>query len=54
MPSGLPARFTIAPGRWGWRGAVAPAGPREPPERPQARGRIEGLTGAGHVVMDAA
>jgi transposase len=36
---------------------VAPAGPRQPPERPQARGLLEGLADRGriaHVIADAA
>ena len=37
---GLPIRTIITPGQWG--------------ERPQARGLIEGLTEARHVIMDAA
>ncbi len=37
---GLPIRFTITPGQWG--------------DCPQARGLIEGLTGVGHVMADAA
>jgi len=37
---GLPIRFTITPGQWG--------------DSPQARGLIEGLTAAQHVIMDAA
>ena len=37
---GLPIRFTITPGQWG--------------DSPQARGLIEGLTEAQHVIMDAA
>ena len=37
---GLPIRFTITRGQWG--------------DSPQARGLIEGLSGVGHVIMDAA
>ncbi|MDP5336860.1 MAG: IS5 family transposase [Paracoccaceae bacterium] len=37
---GLPIRFAITPGQWG--------------DCPQARGLIEGLTGVGHVMADAA
>ena len=37
---GLPIRTVITPGQWG--------------DSPQARGLIEGLTGAQHVIMDAA
>jgi transposase len=37
---GLPIRFTITPGQWG--------------DCPQARGLLEGLTGIGHVIADAA
>ena len=37
---GLPVRFAITPGHWG--------------DSPQARGLLEGMTGVGHVVMDAA
>lgn len=37
---GLPIRLTVTPGQWG--------------DCPQARGLIEGLTGIGHVMADAA
>ena len=37
---GLPIRIEITPGQWG--------------DCPQARGLIEGLTGVGHVMADAA
>ncbi|QBY00820.1 hypothetical protein E2K80_08830 [Rhodophyticola sp. CCM32] len=37
---GLPIRTIITPGQWG--------------DSPQARGLIEGLTAAQHVIMDAA
>lgn len=37
---GLPIRIVITPGQWG--------------DCPQARGLIEGLTGVGHVMADAA
>jgi transposase len=37
---GLPIRFTITPGQWG--------------DCPQARSLIEGLSGVGHVMADAA
>ena len=37
---GLPIRFAITPGQWG--------------DSPQARGLIEGLTEAEHIIMDAA
>ena len=37
---GLPIRTVITPGQWG--------------DSPQARGLIEGLTDAQHVIMDAA
>ena len=36
----MPVRFAITPGRWG--------------DRPQAQGLSEGLSGVGHVIMDAA
>lgn len=37
---GLPLRIAVTPGQWG--------------DSPQARGLIEGLTGVGHVIADAA
>ena len=37
---GLPIRFEITPGQWG--------------DCPQARALLEGLTGVGHVMADAA